>query len=183
MADIFRHFNPSNADLPVRYAELSEKTLPKEQSVDHSLLKCQIYTQDIATTFCTKEQVSDEINKSLQFIRKTSNILGIGNQWYLVTQNNRDKAIEPLVEGLKQCGITYSTEMIKKSGNRGAKIEVKWVDFLGREWLGPTLTLENHGDIAVITRSVFGSLERCIALLVELHALQKENIAESFEQQ
>jgi threonyl-tRNA synthetase len=159
--DIFKHFNHSNKDLPVRYAEISES--------------------DTATTFCLKEQVSDEINKSLQFILKTSNILGFGSQWYLVAQNDRDKAIEPLIEGLKQSEIPFSTETYKTSGKKGPRIEVRWVDFLGREWLGPTLTIEYRDNIAIITRSVFSSLERCIALLVEHYAMTKENIGESFE--
>lgn len=198
-ADVFRHFNHSYRNLPVYYAEISDKSFPKEQGIAYSLLNSHIYTHDIATTFCTPEQVIDEINKSLQFIRKTSTILGFGHQWYLVTQNNRDKAIEPLVEGLKQNGINFATEMHKAPGSRCPRIEVRWVDFLGREWAGPTLTLDYHSTKVdglryqasdntvqhpvMITRSVFGSLERCIALLVEHYALQKENVAESFEQQ
>jgi threonyl-tRNA synthetase len=181
--DVFNHFKHSNRDFPVRYAEISEKSHTREHGLQNSLTNSSIYTHDTATTFCLKEQVGQEINKSLQFIRKTSNILGFGYQWYLVAQNNRDKAIEPLVEGLKQSGISYTTEVHKALGSKSPRIEVRWADFLGREWLGQTLSLEYHDNIAMITRSVFSSLERCIALLVEHYAMTKENVAEPFEQQ
>jgi threonyl-tRNA synthetase len=196
--EVLRHFTSSYKNLPVYYAELTDKNSIVEQEMPETLFNAPVYTHDIATTFCTPDQVKEEINKSLQFIRKTSTILGFGHQWYLVTQNNRDKAIEPLVEGLKQSGIDFSTEIHKASGVRGPRIEVRWVDFLGREWAGPTLTLDYHSSkvdlsyqtsdskvqhLVMITCSVFGSLERCIALLVEHYALQKENVAQSFEQQ
>ena len=180
--DVFKHFKPSNREFPLRFAEISEKSHTREHGIQNSLLNSPAYTHDTATTFCLREQVSEELNKSLQFIRKTSNILGFGNQWYLVTQSNRDKAIEPLTEGLKQSGISFTTEAHKAFGNKSPRIEVRWADFLDREWVGPTLSLEYHGDVATITRSVFSSLERCIALLVEHYAMTKENVAESFEQ-
>ncbi len=108
------------------------------------------------------------------------NILGIGHQWYLITQSKRDKANELLVAGLHENGIDYKIDV---QTTKSPRIEVRWVDSLEREWQGPTLTIDKEipkihslqylgSDKAthqpvMITLSILGSLERCIALLLE----------------
>lgn len=149
-------------------------------------------TFEINTTqiFCTSEQLADELTSSLQFIDKCIKILGFEAEWYIDESFPRNlknkeewkKGIDDLKGAASRCGLQY---VLDKQGKTlyGPGVEVRLADALGRYWQGPFVTLNTvHPDafdlryqktdgtlhrLKMITRSVFGPLDRFIAVLIE----------------
>lgn len=92
---------------------------------------------------------------SLQFIQKWINIFNFESYWVLVNPN------KALKNAMATCGIDYLIE----DGDE-TRVELRIADALGRYWTGPTLWLKKEG----IEFSLFGELERFIALLLERYA-------------
>jgi threonyl-tRNA synthetase len=96
-----------------------------------------------------------------------------------------EKAIARLREGLESRGLPYK---IDPGGGAfyGPKIDIKWLDALGREWTGPTIqadfNLPERFDVTyvgedgerhravMIHRTLLGSMERFVGGLVEHYA-------------
>lgn len=89
---------------------------------------------------------------SLQFIQKWINIFNFESYWVLVNPN------KTLKNAMATCGIDYQIE----DGDE-TRVELRIADALGRYWTGPTLWFKKEG----IEFSLFGELERFIALLLE----------------
>lgn len=128
--------------LPIRWGEIGQKG-------------------DLATIFCSDSQLQHEINYSLQIFQQIVKMFDFEAYWYLIASKQKGRI--RLEEALKLAGITYEEENSAKD----AKIEVRWVDFLGREQKGPALELRSLGAVWVIARSLFGLPERMLQLMVE----------------
>jgi threonyl-tRNA synthetase len=102
--------------------------------------------------FCFSE---DALISSLHFIQKWINIFDFELKWVLVIS----KPIKALINAMATCGIQYLTE----EGEGDPRVELRIADCLGRYWTGPTLWLKKNG----LEFSLFGDLERFIALLLE----------------
>lgn len=94
---------------------------------------------------------------SLQFIQKWINIFGFESKWVLVPLKHTAKTLK---KAMATCGFDYLTE---EEGGDGSRVELRIADAIGRFWTGPTLWLKKEG----IQFSLFGDLERFIALLLE----------------
>lgn len=186
---LFRAANYSVRDLPVRYMEAA----PLYKNISGSaygLFNSSSFTAECAHTFCSSSQVSETLISSLQFIEKTVNILGFECQWNLFlrgpkfagTKEKWDKALGWMTDALQSCGCEYVTDS-SGSAFDGPRMVVRMKDALGREWEGPFIGIDfNHSEAYglryqgsdgemhipyMITQSLFGSLERFIAVLVE----------------
>jgi threonyl-tRNA synthetase len=190
---IYQSHVHSYRDLPIRYAELGTVYRYERSGTLHGMLRVRGFTQDDAHIFCTEEQSTDEIAAVIDLATYMAKIFGYDFKAYLATRPDKwigdeetwARAIEKLKVALEQKGVEYK---IDEGGGAfyGPKIDIKWVDALGREWTGPTVQLdfnlpqrfdinyigedgEKHRAV-MIHRTLLGSMERFVGGLVEHYA-------------
>jgi threonyl-tRNA synthetase len=183
----------SYRDLPVRLAELGTVYRYERSGTLHGMLRVRGFTQDDAHIFCTPEQVVDEVRGVIDLAIHMARVFGYDFQAYLATKPEKSvgsdetwqRATDELKRALETRGLSYK---IDEGGGAfyGPKIDIKWVDALGREWTGPTIQLdfnlperfdvtyigedgERHRAV-MIHRTLLGSMERFVGGLVEHYA-------------
>ena len=187
---VFRSKLHSYRELPLRYAECGNLYTNARSAQLRGMLKSRAYCSDDAHVFCTLEQVRDEVISSLQFIDKTVKIFGFEYKLYLAVRSRKSAGPQSrrvmfekmLVDALAKLGFEYEVDETGTAFG-GAVVYVKLKDVLGREWSGPHVGIdfdiperfglryqgadgEMHTPV-MIARSMFGSFERFIAILVE----------------
>jgi len=190
---IYQSHVHSYRDLPIRYAELGTVYRYERSGTLHGMLRVRGFTQDDAHIFCTEEQSTDEIAAVIDLATYMAKVFGYDFKAYLATRPDKwigdeetwARAIDKLKVALEQKGVDYK---IDEGGGAfyGPKIDIKWVDALGREWTGPTVQLdfnlpqrfdinyigedgEKHRAV-MIHRTLLGSMERFVGGLVEHYA-------------
>lgn len=188
-AHLFRSQLHSYRDLPVRYTECAEIHWDTDFP-SSGLFNSSTAMVERTHIFCTSQQLYAEIISSLQFIEKTVTILGFECQWILCprgakfagTIENWDTVLEKMQSALQECKIDFHIDA-ERGAFSGPQIMVRIKDALGREWDGPFIKADfncserlgiryqgsddqMHAPF-MMTQSMFGSLERYIALLVE----------------
>lgn len=174
-AAIFASRKRCEADLPIRFAGLSHVIAPHNNGL-WGLLSSQFPLADQAHIFCTPEQLQQELIYFLQFIDKVTNMFGFIARWQLLGR------VRDLATACEARGISYEIVELLTPANV-AIIQVIWKDSFEREWQGPQLKiilncakqfgLRYQGangklcEPVVIERSVLGSVERIIAILLE----------------
>jgi threonyl-tRNA synthetase len=183
----------SYRDLPVRLAELGTVYRYERSGTLHGMLRVRGFTQDDAHIFCTEEQMIDEIAGVIDLATYMAHKFGYDFKAYLATRPEKwigdedtwNRAIDSLRHSLEQSSVAYKLD---EGGGAfyGPKIDIKWVDALGREWTGPTVQLdfnlpqrfdinyigedgERHRAV-MIHRTLLGSMERFVGGLVEHYA-------------
>jgi threonyl-tRNA synthetase len=154
--------------------KIAEMNYFKEEGAKpmEGLLASQEYSADAAHIFCTEETLLQMCISSLQFMRKFSKLFPFEIKWILAPSQKRKKQFIILTEALKVLGIEYSIDERKKP-HHGPEVSLIVRDGIGRQWCGPSLRLEcllleKVGfQGALIVRSLFSSVERWIALLLE----------------
>ena len=187
---VYQSDQHSYRELPIRYMELAEVYRDECPSKLWGMLKAAQYVKDTAHIFCTPTQVLSELISSLHFINETIKIFGFEFQWILCNQGDRstgskktrEEAINLFVEALNACEFEYEVDANEVS-RFGPRIELRLRDALGRHWRGPYIEFDFvhskrfglkyqgpddklHTPV-MLRRSMFGSLERFVAILVE----------------
>jgi threonyl-tRNA synthetase len=190
---IYQSHVHSYRDLPIRYAELGTVYRYERSGTLHGMLRVRGFTQDDAHIFCTEEQMIDEIIGVIDLATYMARVFGYDFKAYLATRPDKwvgdeqtwARATDALKLALEQKGVDYKMD---EGGGAfyGPKIDIKWVDALGREWTGPTVQLdfnlpqrfdinyigedgEKHRAV-MIHRTLLGSMERFVGGLVEHYA-------------
>src|SRR5215207_5106182 len=190
---IFKSQVRSYRDLPIRLAELGTVYRYERSGTLHGMLRVRGFTQDDAHIFCTEDQVVEEVNGAIAFAEHMASVFGYEFKTYLATRPEKaigddetwEMAISRLKEALAQRNLDYELD---PGGGAfyGPKIDIKWVDALGREWTGPTIQVdfnlperfdvnyigedgERHRAV-MIHRTLLGSMERFVGGLVEHYA-------------
>jgi threonyl-tRNA synthetase len=190
---IYQSHVRSYRDLPIRYAELGTVYRYERSGTLHGMLRVRGFTQDDAHIFCTEEQMIDEIIGVIDLATYMAGVFGYDFKAYLATRPDKwvgdeetwVRATDALKLALEQKEVAYK---IDEGGGAfyGPKIDIKWVDALGREWTGPTVQLdfnlpqrfdityigedgERHRAV-MIHRTLLGSMERFVGGLVEHYA-------------
>ena len=190
---IFKNDVRSYRDLPVRLAELGTVYRYERSGTLHGMLRVRGFTQDDAHIFCTPDQVVDEVEAVIDLAQHMAKVFGYNFETYLATRPEKsigdeeswDKSIRDLQLAMDRKGLSYK---IDPGGGAfyGPKIDIKWVDALGREWTGPTIQVdfnlperfdvnyigedgEKHRAV-MIHRTLLGSMERFVGGLVEHYA-------------
>ena len=195
---IFKHKLRSYKDLPIRLNELGTVYRYERAGTLHGLLRVRGFTQDDAHIFCSPDQIQEEIEKLLDFTFDMLADFGFkdfkielslrdpkAKKKYLGSDKIWHKAEHALAAALKSKKLKYE-EAPGEAVFYGPKIDTKLVDSLGRNWQGPTIQLDfnfpekfnlnfinEQGEkeqVAMIHRTILGSLERFIALLLEENA-------------
>lgn len=152
-------------------------------------------TQDDAHIYCTRDQMKDELAKTLQFVLDLLRDYGLDDFYLELSTKDEEKfvgsdeiweeATRTLAEVAEASGLT----LVPDPGGAafyGPKISVQAKDALGRTWQMSTIQLDfnlperfgleytgpsGHREQPVmIHRALFGSIERFIGVLVEHYA-------------
>jgi threonyl-tRNA synthetase len=190
---IYKNQVHSYRDLPIRLAELGTVYRYERSGTLHGMLRVRGFTQDDSHIFCTEDQVGDEVEAVIELAEYMADIFGYQFQAYLATrpekwigeEDNWVRATATLQAALERRGLPWKVD---EGGGAfyGPKIDIKWVDALGREWTGPTIQVDfnlperfdvnyiaEDGEkhrIAMIHRTLLGSMERFVGGLVEHYA-------------
>src|SRR5437870_6171777 len=186
----------SYRELPLRWAELGTVYSYERSGVLHGLLRVRGFTQDDAHIFCRPDQVKEEIERCVEFMRFFLGAFGFEKfHVYLATRDASGKyagsledwemATNVLRDVINEQGLPHDVD----EGGAvfyGPKIDVKMVDTLGREWQCTTIqfdfNLPERFDVTYIAedrrerpphmvhRALLGSMERFFGVLLEHYA-------------
>jgi threonyl-tRNA synthetase len=183
----------SYRELPVRYAEAAPLHRNELAGTLHGLTRVRHITQDDAHIFVAEEQIEEEMDRVLAFVRELYGIFGLQPHAELSTRpENRagdDTQWDRAEAILERVLNTHEMEYVVGEGEGvfyGPKIDLHVTDSLGRSWQMATIQLDYHmpkqfgntfmgednreHQIVVIHRAVMGSFERFIGILVEHYA-------------
>ena len=183
---IYKTKRHSYRELPLRYAELGTVYRYERSGVLHGLSRVRGFTQDDAHIFCRFDQLKDEVLGVLDLARFMIETFGFTNyQILLSTRPERyagtiqiwEEATEILKQALTQLGLAYDIEQ-GEGVFYGPKIDIKF-----GVWQGPTIQVDfnlpqrfnvtyigedgKEHPVAMIHRTVLGSMERFLASLIE----------------
>jgi threonyl-tRNA synthetase len=180
----------SYRDLPLRFAEAAPLHRNELAGTLHGLTRVRKVTQDDAHTFCTREQIEDEIFNCLDHAAYLYDLFGLEPRFELSTRPENKLGTDDewdftegaLREALDRRGLAY--EINEGDGAfYGPKIDLHMTDALGRSWQVGTIQLDslqpqrlgctymsaaNREETPyLIHRALFGSFERFIGILTE----------------
>jgi threonyl-tRNA synthetase len=182
----------SYKELPVRYAESSTLHRDERGGTLHGLLRVKHITQDDAHIFCTEEQIQDEIDRMIEYVRYLYDLFGVVPRAELSTRpENRLGSDEQwdVAEGALRAALErHAMDYVVGEGEGtfyGPKIDLHMSDSLGRSWQMGTIQLDYQMPVrfgltyvgadntehhpVVIHRALLGSLERFVGILTEHH--------------
>jgi len=181
----------SYKELPIRWAELGTVYRYEKSGVLHGLTRVRGFTQDDAHIFCTPEQLSEELIRTLRFGLKFLRTFGFKEyEVYLSTRPKKyigsdkiwKKATNSLKYALDKLKLKYQ---IDPEGGvfYGPKIDIKIKDSLGRLWQCTTIQIDfnlperfnltyvaSGGEkkrVVMIHRVVLGTIDRFLGVLIE----------------
>jgi len=181
----------SYKELPIRWAELGTVYRYEKSGVLHGLTRVRGFTQDDAHIFCTPEQLSEELIKTLRFGLKFLKTFGFTEyEIYLSTRPKKyigtnkiwKKATNSLKYALDKLKLKYQTDP-EGGVFYGPKIDIKIKDSLERLWQCTTIQIDfnlpqrfnityvdksgKKKQPIMIHRALLGSIERFIGVLLE----------------
>ncbi len=188
---IYKTRQHSYRELPLRYAELGTVYRYERSGVLLGLSRVRGFTQDDAHIFCRFDQLEDEVVGVLDLARFMINTFGFTNYQVLLSTRPEkyagtiqawEEATETLSRALARLKIDYNIDP-GEGVFYGPKIDIKFEDAQGRGWQGPTIQVDFNlpqrfnvtyiGEdgkehlVAMVHRTVLGSMERFLASLIE----------------
>jgi threonyl-tRNA synthetase len=181
----------SYRELPLRYAELGTVYRYERSGVLHGMSRVRGFTQDDAHIFCRFDQLEDEVVGVLDLALFMIDAFGFTNyqvllstrpEKYAGTVQMWQEATETLAQALARKNIAYEIDP-GEGVFYGPKIDIKFEDAVGRAWQGPTIQVDfnlpqrfnvtcigedgKEHSVAMVHRTVLGSMERFLASLIE----------------
>ncbi|RAX45879.1 threonine--tRNA ligase [Arthrobacter sp. AQ5-06] len=192
---IFRSRGRSYRELPLRLFEFGSVYRYEKSGVVHGLTRVRGMTQDDAHIYCTREQMKDELTKTLKFVLDLLKDYGL-NDFYLELSTKdpekyvgEDAAWEEATRTLAEVAEESGLELVADPGGAafyGPKVSVQAKDALGRTWQMSTIQLDfnlperfelefqaadgTRQRPVMIHRALFGSIERFMGVLTEHYA-------------
>jgi threonyl-tRNA synthetase len=188
---IYKTSQRSYRELPLRYAELGTVYRYERSGVLHGLSRVRGFTQDDAHIFCRFDQLEAEVVGVLELTRFMMDTFGFTKHKVLLSTRPEkyagapevwEEATEILRRALEKSRMKYEVDP-GEGVFYGPKIDTKIEDALGREWQGPTVQVDFNlpqrfdvnyiGEdgrehmVAMVHRTVLGSMERFLASLLE----------------
>jgi threonyl-tRNA synthetase len=192
---IFKSNQRSYRDLPVRYFEFGSVYRYEKSGVVHGLTRVRGMTQDDAHIFCTKEQMGEELTRTLQFVLDLLRDFGLNDFYLELSTRPPGKAVgtdeewDEAEATLESVAIAAGLDLVMDPGGGafyGPKISVQARDAIGRTHQMSTVQLDfqtpqrfdatyvaadNTRTLPImIHRALFGSVERFMAILLEHYA-------------
>jgi len=185
----------SYRELPLRLSELGAVYRYERSGVLHGLLRVRGLTMDDSHTFCTREQLADELAMHLDFVVTLLTEFGFTDFEADLSTRPEDKWVGELdlweiaTEALRSALVKADVPFQIAEGEGafyGPKIDVHIKDAIGRRWQMSTIQVDfslperfelefaassNARERPVMIHSAkFGSVERFIGVLVEHYA-------------
>ena len=145
----------------IRFAQINRSFSQGEIDPKWGLYHSKDSFEDRAWISCDQTKVVAEIISSLKFLEKIPKIFDLKAELVVSYENDRFKSIFEMA--FKACNMT------PKVDNGAQKSQISWLifDCFGRKWAGPFLELKCKGNDFRITESIFGCLQRFLALILE----------------
>ncbi len=181
----------SYRELPIRYAELGTVYRYERSGVLHGLSRVRGFTQDDAHIFCRFDQLENEVVGVLDLALFMVDTFGFTDYQILLSTRPEkyagtlqvwDEATKTLSQALSRLNLDYTVDP-GEGVFYGPKIDIKFKDILGRGWQGPTIQIDfnlpqrfdvtyvgedgREHAVAMVHRTVLGSMERFLASLIE----------------
>ena len=190
---IYKEKLPSYRDLPIKLSELGLVHRHELSGVLAGLFRVRAFTQDDAHIFCTPSQLQQEILQLIDltnFVYKTFNFtchieLSTRPDKFAGKKEHWDKAEKALADALNSKKIKYKLNP-GEGAFYGPKIDFHIKDCIGRTWQCATIQVDflmpdkfdlkyiaedgNKHMPIMIHRTIYGSMERFLAILIEHYA-------------
>jgi threonyl-tRNA synthetase len=192
---VYRSRARSYRDLPIRLSELGAVYRYEKSGVVHGLLRARGFTQDDSHTFCTEDQLADELALHLDFVITWLKDAGFTEfEADLSTQPDKappgqrerwDFGEKTLAKALEDSGVSFRVA-VGEGAFYGPKIDMHVRDAIGRRWQLSTIQLDlvlperfglEYAAAGNVTERPYmihcakaGSLERFMGVLIEHHA-------------
>lgn len=184
----------SYRELPIRLSEFGLVHRHELSGVLHGLFRVRTFVQDDAHSFCTPEQLNNEIIQMVDYATDIYKTFGFKEyeifiatrpEKYIGEKSAWEKATKALKNSLEKQELNYK---IKEGEGAfyGPKIEFNIKDTIGRDWQLGTIQVDfsmpqRLGAIYIdknskkqnpimVHRAILGSLERFIGILIEHYA-------------
>jgi len=188
--EIYASRQRSYRDLPLRYSEIASDYRNEKSGTLHGMLRVRGLTMDDAHVFCRPDQIEDEIYAMLDLAAYIYGSFGLEYRLDFSTRPLKrigsdevwDQAEEALRAAIERRELSYDLDA-GGGAFYGPKIDLKFLDAIGREWQGSTIQLDfvlpERFDLtyvgadnrrhrpAMIHRAIYGTLERFIGGLIE----------------
>jgi threonyl-tRNA synthetase len=187
---VFASEGRSYRDLPLRLHEQTPLHRNEASGVLSGLTRVRQLSQDDAHCFVMESQISDEVERLLQLMKRVYNDFGLPYSVRLSTRpaeflgaiETWNHAEASLKQALERTGHTYTIDE-GDGAFYGPKIDVDVTDAIGRKWQCATFQLDyqmperfdlkyvgadnaEHRPV-VIHRAIIGTFERFIGVLIE----------------
>ncbi|MFJ3902564.1 threonine--tRNA ligase [Streptomyces sp. NPDC090025] len=192
---IFDARGRSYRELPLRLFEFGTVYRYEKSGVVHGLTRARGFTQDDAHIYCTREQMAEELDKTLTFVLNLLRDYGLDDFYLELSTKDpekyvgSDEAWEEATAVLQSVAEKQGLPLTPDPGGAafyGPKISVQARDAIGRTWQMSTVQLDfnlpERFDLeytaadgsrqrpVMIHRALFGSIERFFAVLLEHYA-------------
>ncbi|AVH98389.1 MULTISPECIES: threonine--tRNA ligase [Streptomyces] len=192
---IFDARGRSYRELPLRLFEFGTVYRYEKSGVVHGLTRARGFTQDDAHIYCTREQMAEELDRTLTFVLDLLRDYGLTDFYLELSTKDEtkfvgsDEAWEEATAVLQQVAEKQGLPLTPDPGGAafyGPKISVQARDAIGRTWQMSTVQLDfnlpERFDLeytapdgtkqrpVMIHRALFGSIERFFAVLLEHYA-------------
>ncbi len=193
--EIYNSTPHSYRELPLRMAEFGTVYRYEQSGELHGLTRVRSFTQDDAHHFCRPDQLRDEFNSIIDLILYILKILNFtdysaqislrdpdNKQKYIGTDENWEIAEREIIEAAAEKNL-ITTVVPGEAAFYGPKLDFMVRDAIGRKWQLGTIQVDynmperfeltyNGSDNqkhrpVMIHRTIFGSLERFVAVLIE----------------
>ncbi len=192
---IYRSRGRSYRELPLRLFEFGTVYRYEKSGVIHGLTRARGFTQDDAHIYCTREQMKDELTRTLTFVLDLLKDYGLEDFYLELSTRDPEKSVgtddawEEATRTLAEVAEASGLDLVPDPGGAafyGPKISVQAKDAIGRTWQMSTIQLDfnlpERFDLeytaadgsrqrpVMIHRALFGSIERFFAVLLEHYA-------------
>jgi len=167
-------FKKTNDPHCFRFAELYQREVAIYSKETDGLFRTKNSWSDAQHIFCSKDTVKDELISSLQSIQEIGSLLSL-DFVYVLRLPKEKKWRSSCIEALQKVGLEYSEEGTPVPIS-GPRIEAYAEDLRGRKWLISIVGIDDekkNESFVTIVESLFFSLERVVALLVERDWIEK----------
>ena len=193
--EIFNATPHSYKDLPYRMAEFGTVYRYEQSGELHGLTRVRSFTQDDAHHFCRQDQLRDEFKSIIDLILYIFKILNFNDftaqvslrdpnnkQKYIGSDENWERAERDIIEAAAEKNLV-TTVVLGEAAFYGPKLDFMVKDAIGRKWQLGTIQVDynlperfdltyNGSDNqkhrpVMIHRTIFGSMERFVAVLIE----------------
>jgi threonyl-tRNA synthetase len=193
--EIYNATPHSYKDLPLRMAEFGTVYRYEQSGELHGLTRVRSFTQDDAHLFCRQDQLRDEFKNIIDLIIYIFKILNFNDytaqvslrdpenkQKYIGSDENWERAERDIIEAAAEKNLE-TTVVTGEAAFYGPKLDFMVKDAIGRKWQLGTIQVDynlperfdltyNGSDNqkhrpVMIHRTIFGSMERFVAVLIE----------------